>query len=496
MKFIGYDIGSSSIKASIIDDNGKVIAHAKYPESEMAIDSPKNGWAEQDPEEWWKNLGILTKKILSKNRIDKNEIKGIGISYQMHGLVLVDIDKEVLRSSIIWCDSRAIEIGNLAFKELGEDVCMNELLNSPGNFTASKLKWVKENEPELYEKIWKFMLPGDFIALKLSGEATTTITGLSEGTFWDFEKNHPSKTLLKHWGIDESLVCDVVDNFTEQCFVNKKGSAESGLPEGIPIFYRAGDQPNNAFSLNVLNPGEIAATGGTSGVVYGVTDSLQSKESVRINNFAHINHTKEQPRIGKMLCLNGAGIQYSWLRNQVDQQRHSYQELNHLASEIPIGSDGIIVLPFGNGAERVLKNKDIGSSTYNINFNRHKSAHLFRAGLEGIAYSFVYGTEILLNDGLEKGNIKAGGDNLFRSTLFSQSIATLLQTEIIIFDTTGSTGAARAAAIGAAAFDSLSDILTKKDITNTYYPDEKKFEQYKESYEKWKNKLEQVLKMF
>ncbi|WP_317129815.1 xylulokinase [Chryseobacterium mulctrae] len=389
MKFIGYDVGSSSIKASIVDEQGKVIAHAKYPETEMPIDSPKIGWAEQDPEQWWQNLRILTQKVIAESHIDKNEIKGIGISYQMHGLVLVGKDKEVLRPSIIWCDSRAVETGDQAFNDLGEKVCMDKLLNSPGNFTASKLKWVKENEPEVYEKIWKFMLPGDFIALKLSGEATTTVTGLSEGVLWDFQKHQPSKTLLNHWGIDESLVSKVVDNFTEQCVVSKQGAEESGLPEGIPILYRAGDQPNNALSLNVMNPGEIAATGGTSGVVYGVTDNIHSKESVRVNNFAHINHTQEQPRIGKMLCLNGAGIQYSWLRHQVDQKRHSYQELNDLASQIPIGSDGVIVLPFGNGAERVLKNKDIGSSTYNVNFNRHKSAHLFRAGLEGIAYSFV-----------------------------------------------------------------------------------------------------------
>lgn len=493
MKFIGYDVGSSSIKASIVDNKGRLIAHAKYPENEMSIDSPKTGWAEQNPEEWWLNLRILTQKIIAENHIDKHEIKGIGISYQMHGLVLVDNNREVLRPSIIWCDSRAVEIGDTAFKEIGEEICMKELLNSPGNFTASKLKWVQENEPEVYEKIWKFMLPGDFIAFKLSGEATTSITGLSESVIWDFERNEVSGTMLTHLGIDRSLVSDLVENFEVQCTVSQQGSEESGLPVGIPVFYRAGDQPNNALSLNVMNPGEIAATGGTSGVVYGVTDTIQSKEPVRINNFAHINHTKETPRIGKMLCLNGAGIQYSWLRHQVDQKRHSYHDLNAIASEIPIGSDGIIVLPFGNGAERVLNNKDIGASVFNLNFNRHKSEHLFRAGLEGIAYSFVYGTDILLSDGLQKGIIKAGGDNLFRSSLFTQSISSLLNTEIRIIDSTGSTGAARAAAMGAGAFDTFNDILTDKDILKTYYPDHTYYDQYKESYERWKLKLVQTL---
>ncbi|RNA61545.1 carbohydrate kinase [Chryseobacterium nematophagum] len=493
MKFIGYDVGSSSIKASIVDNHGKVIAHAKYPEHEMSIHSPKVGWAEQAPEEWWQNLRILTQKIITESKINKNEIKGIGISYQMHGLVLIGKDKKVLRPSIIWCDSRAVPIGNQAFDEIGEEKCMNELLNSPGNFTAAKLKWVKENEPEIYEKIWKFMLPGDFIAFKLSDDPTTSITGLSEAVLWNFEKNQVSETMLTHLGIEESLVSTIVENFTEQCCVSKQGAEESGLPEGIPIYYRAGDQPNNAFSLNVMNPGEIAAPGGTSGVVYGVTQDIKSKESVRINNFAHINHTKEQPRIGKMLCLNGAGIQYSWLRHHVDQKRHTYNELNDLASNVPIGSDGIIVLPFGNGAERVLHNKDIGSSIYNLNFNRHTSEHLFRAGLEGIAYSFVYGTEILISDGLQKGVIKASGDNLFRSSLFTQSIATLLDTEIRIIDSTGSTGAARAAAMGAGAFESQNDIITEKDILKSYYPDSQNYNQYKESYEQWKFTLLSII---
>ncbi|TZF99165.1 carbohydrate kinase (plasmid) [Chryseobacterium panacisoli] len=493
MKFIGYDVGSSSIKASIVDDQGKLIAHAKYPEHEMLIDSPKAGWAEQNPDEWWQNLRILTQKIIAESKIHKNEIKGIGISYQMHGLVLIGKDKQVLCPSMIWCDSRSVKIGDRIFNEIGEEKCMKELLNSPGNFTASKLKWVQENTPEIYDKIWKFMLPGDFIAFKLSGEATTSVTGLSEGILWDFEKHEVSKTMLQHLGIEESFVSDIVENFTEQCCVSKQGAEESGLPEGIPVYYRAGDQPNNAFSLNVMNLGEIAATGGTSGVVYGVTNHIKSKESVRINNFAHINHTKEEPRIGKMLCLNGAGIQYSWLRHQVDQKRHSYHEINDLASKIPIGSDGVIVLPFGNGAERVLHNKDIGSSVFNLNFNRHKSEHLFRAGLEGIAYSFVYGTDILMSDGLQKGIIKAGGDNLFRSSLFTQTITTILDTEIRIIDSTGSTGAARAAAIGAGAFESQNEILTDKDILKSYYPDTKNYDQYKDSYEKWKLKLLQNL---
>lgn len=493
MKFIGYDIGSSSIKASIVDEKGALLAHTKFPNTEMPIESPKAGWAEQDPDYWWKIFCTVTQKILNENKINPNDIQGIGISYQMHGLVIVDKDLKPLRPSIIWCDSRAVSMGENAFNELGEEICMREFLNSPGNFTASKLKWVKENEPEIYEKTWKFMLPGDYIALRLTGEATTSVTGLSEGVLWDFEKHQVSDTLLNHLGIDKSLVSDVVENFKMQCKVSAQGAEESGLSVGIPILYRAGDQPNNALSLNVMNPGEIAATGGTSGVVYGVTDNIKSKEPVRINNFAHINHTKDNPRIGKMLCINGAGIQYSWLRHQVAQKKHSYYDLNLISSQVPIGADGLLIFPFGNGAERMLNNKDIGASMHNLNFNRHQSEHLYRAGLEGIAYSFVYGMDILMEDGLQKHTIKAGGDNLFRSPMFAETIATLQDVEIEILDTTGSTGAARAAAIGVGAFDSIGEILTNKDIITTYHPHNEDKNQYMESYEKWKEKLIQIL---
>lgn len=493
MKFIGYDIGSSSIKASIVDAKGKLVAHTKYPNNEMPIDSPKPGWAEQNPEYWWKIFCTVTQKILTENKINPNDIQGIGISYQMHGLVLVGQDQMPLRPSIIWCDSRAVSIGENGFNEIGQEKCMQEVLNSPGNFTASKLKWVKDNEPEIYEKVWKFMLPGDYIALKLTSEATTTITGLSEGILWDFEKSQVSQTIINQFGIDSSLVSEVVENFKVQCKVSAKGAEESGLAKDIPIYYRAGDQPNNALSLNVMHPGEIAATGGTSGVVYGITDNITSKEPVRINNFAHINHTNENPRIGKMLCINGAGIQYSWLRHQVAQGKQSYYDLNLIASQIPIGSDDLLIFPFGNGAERMLNNKDIGASFHNLNFNRHKSEHLYRAGLEGIAYSFVYGMDILMNDGLQKGKIKAGGDNLFRSPMFAETIATLQSIDIQIIDTTGSTGAARAAAMGAGAFESIGEILTDKDIITTYHRHNENKSQYEDNYNKWQEKLNQLL---
>ncbi|HMC02254.1 MAG TPA: FGGY family carbohydrate kinase, partial [Flavobacteriaceae bacterium] len=373
MFFIGYDLGSSSIKAALVEaKTGRSISVAQYPEKEMSILSVESGWAEQDPELWWTYIGKVTQKLLNQSGVNSSKIKGIGISYQMHGLVIVDKNYEVLRPSIIWCDSRAVEIGNTAFNDIGEDKCVSRLLNSPGNFTLSKLKWVKENEPELFNNVHKLLLPGDFIALKFTGETTTTISGLSEGIMWDFKENNPADWLFDYMGISTDLIPTIVPTFSNQGKVTKIAAKETGLPEGIPVLYRAGDQPNNALSLNVLHPGEIATTGGTSGVVYAVTDNKNTKESLRINNFAHVNYTLEQPRIGKLLNINGAGIQYSWMKQHI-ASTDSYNDMNELAANVPVGSDGLRIIPFGNGAERMLNNANNGSAIFNLNFNKHQN---------------------------------------------------------------------------------------------------------------------------
>jgi xylulokinase len=492
MYYLGLDIGSSSIKAALVEiATGKSIGVVQEPEMEMGMLAIKNGWAEQQPDDWWRHVCTAISKLKSSLNIIDSQIKGIGISYQMHGLVLVDKEGNPLRPSIIWCDSRAVEVGNRAFEGIGEDKCNTHLLNSPGNFTASKLKWVKDNEPETYDKIHKFMLPGDYIAFKFSDKINTTISGLSEGIFWDFKKDDIADFLLDHYGIEKSMVPEIVETFGLQSKVSEIGGHESGLAVGTPIYYRAGDQPNNALSLNVFNPGEVAGTGGTSGVFYAVTDSLSVKESSRVNNFAHVNYKKgEAPRIGKLLCINGAGIQYRWLLNNLDVS--SYEEMNTLASAIQVGSDGVCMIPFGNGAERMLNNRDIGSRLLNINLNNHSKAHICRAALEGIAFSFVYGMEILKSDGIKINVLRVGNDNLFRSNIFSNTIATLLDQDIEIYNTTGAIGAARAAGLHESDFDKFGSYLMENDYVKTFRPmnDKKSFV---EAYAAWKKELELIM---
>ena len=488
MYFIGYDIGSSSIKTALVNSaTGKSIALLSEPKKEMEMLALQNGWAEQHPNQWWKHVCNATKSLLKEHKIKPKEISGIGISYQMHGLVVVDKSGEPLRDAIIWCDSRAVAIGQKAFDTLGNEQCSTSLLNSPGNFTASKLKWVKENEPEVYAKIHKFMLPGDYIAYKLSDTISTTVSGLSEGVFWDFKKNDLARDLLTYYGIDEELVPQIFNTFSEQGQVSKKGAEASGLAVGTPILYRAGDQPNNALSLNVFKPGEIAATGGTSGVFYAITDNLSVKESSRVNNFAHVNYTFSNPKIGKLLCINGAGIQYRWILNNLGFS--SYEEMNTLGESVPIGSDGVVVLPFGNGAERMLNNADLGTTLSHLNLNNHHKGHVCRAALEGIAFSFVYGMEIMKSDGIQSGVIRAGNDNLFRSEIFSNTISSLIGQEIEIYNTTGAIGAARACQLHTGDFTTFGKQINENDFVMSYKPSTDN-NAYKVAYSKWKKELE------
>lgn len=493
MYLLGYDIGSSSIKAGLVEAaTGKQIAVVSFPEQEMEIIALQSGWAEQNPETWWQNLIEATKRLLTQTKIDPTEIKAIGISYQMHGLVLVDKAQQVLRPAIIWCDSRAVAIGDQAFEAIGEEQCLAQMLNSPGNFTASKLKWVKDHEPEIYKHTYKAMLPGDYIAMKLTGEIRTTVSGLSEGVFWDFAKREISQEVLDHYGFDRSILPEVVDCTSEQGGVTIEASSQLGVPTGIPVTYRAGDQPNNALSLNVLKPGEIAATCGTSGVVYGVVDKPVYDQLSRVNGFAHVNYTADNEKIGILLCINGAGIQYSWLKHQMAQEGQSYNDLEKLASKVPIGSDGISILPFGNGAERIFENKSVGAHILGLQFNRHDQTHMYRAGLEGVAFSFVYGLSIFKEMGIEINVLRVGNDNMFQSEVFAKTMATLLNCEIEVVDTTGAYGAARAAGVAIGVYRDLAEALKSIKPNQVYQPDFDKT-LCEEAYQRWLRLLNQFL---
>ena len=494
MYLLGYDIGSSSVKASLVNaETGKCVASAFYPKTEAPIIAVRQGWAEQDPQMWWDNLKLATQAVLAESGADAQDIKAIGISYQMHGLVCVDKDQQVLRPAIIWCDSRAVSYGQRAFETLGKDVCLGHLLNSPGNFTASKLAWVKENEPDTYAKIYKIMLPGDYIAMRLSGEICTTVSGLSEGMFWDFQENRVARFLMDYYGFDESLIADIRPTFAEQGRVSAIASRELGLPEGVPITYRAGDQPNNALSLNVFNPGEIASTAGTSGVVYGVNGSVNYDPKSRVNTFAHVNHTAGQTRLGVLLCINGTGILNSWIKRNVASEGISYNDMNSLAAQAPIGSAGVSILPFGNGAERVLEDRETGCSIHGVNFNVHDRRHLIRAAQEGIVFSFKYGIDVMEGMGISVKKIHAGHANMFLSPIFRQTLAGVTGATIELYDTDGSVGAAKGAGIGAGIYRDNNEAFATLEKLEVIEPVEADRQAYADAYVRWKSYLEKEI---
>ena len=491
MLLLGIDLGTSSVKATVINAaTQEIVASASYPDSENEIISLQPGWAEQSPDQWWEDVKQAILKCNALEKYDPADIGAIGISYQMHGLVLIDKGQHSLRNAIIWCDSRAVEIGNCAFSVIGEEKCLSHLLNSPGNFTAAKLAWVKENEPELYLKIDKVMLPGDFIAMKMTGDVTTTISALSEGIFWDFKEDYISKDVLNYFQFDANILPEIQPLFSVHGCVKETVAARLGLKKGIPVAYKAGDQPNNALSLNVLQPGEVAATAGTSGVIYGVSSELSYDHESRINSFAHVNYTTEQRRIGVLLCINGTGIFNRWIKN-IAGVNHTYDGLNESAAKTPVGAKGLLALPFGNGAERMLNNRIIGGQFKNIDFNIHTTAHMVRAVQEGIAFSFRYGLDIMRENGINPTVVKAGKTNLFLSDVFAQSFANANNVAVEFYEGDGSFGAAVGAGVGAGVYESAAAASEHRKPIGIIEPTHTNT--YNEIYGDWKKLLTAAL---
>jgi len=493
MYLLGIELGSRTIKAVLINSETKVeVGMVQYPAYSMDIISRQKGWAEQQPEVWWQNLCFCTRKLLSQTHISPRQIEGIGLSYQMHGLVLVDQEYQAIRPAIIWCDSRSVAIGREAFHDMGKRYCLDNLLNSPGNFTASKLKWVKDHEPHIYSRIHKVLLPGDYLALRLTGKATTTVSGLSEGIFWNFKEKRIATELLDHFELDLAHLPDVMPTFSIQGRLTKEAAQMSGLAPGIPLTYRAGDQPTNSMALNVLHPGEVAATCGASGVVYGVVDRLLYDGESRVNSFAHVNYEENYNRIGTLLCINGAGMQYSWIKREVAKNSIQYDDMERMAATVPIGSGGVCLLPFGNGAERMFKHKHIGSHILNLELNRHARADIYRASLEGVAFSFVYGMNILKEVGLAVDVIRVGNDDMFRSEIFATTISTLMGSRIEVMETNPATGAAKAAGIAIGRYTSLESALEGTQTRVVHEPVREKGA-YEQAYNFWLSHVSQKL---
>ena len=264
---------------------------------------------------------------------------------------------------------------------------------------------------------------------------------------------------------------------------------ELSLKPGISVSYKAGDQLNNAVSLNVFHPGEVAATAGTSGVIYAVTDKMFADKLSRVNAFAHVNHSNAARRLGILLCINGTGIMNRWIK---DLCAEDYNEMNQLASEVKRGSDGLMIFPFGNGAERIFENKIIGAHISDIDLNKHTKAHIFRAVQEGIVFSFRYGLDIMRENGIQLSVIRVGKTNMFLSDLFAEAFVNATNVPVEIYENDGSVGAAIGAGIGGGIFSSPKEAFSNFRILKRIDP-MKGVKIYDELYNKWRNKL---LKLF
>lgn len=491
---LGIDIGTSSIKVALVDAvTRRCITSASAPVTqERAIIAPHPNWAEQAPQQWWNDVVAAVRSTIEKTKTPSDRIVAIGITYQMHGLVVTDKNQTPLRNAIIWCDSRTESQAKQAVKTIGAKQCRERLLNFPGHFTASKLAWVKENEPDLYARIDKLLLPGDYIALQLTGEITSTIPMLSEGIFWDFKNKELSGDVLTSFGFPSSFFSDIRPVFAEHGRVTATAAKTLNIPEGIPVTYKAGDQPNNALSLNVLEPGEIAATAGTSGVIYAVTDKLITDQLSRINTFAHVNHTHEKNRLGLLLCINGAGISNRWIRDLIGKA-HPYEHMNQQAAQINIGADDLLFLPFGNGEERMLNGRQTGGVFSSVNLNRHRDAHCYRAVQEGIAMAFRYGVDIMRENGTDMNVIKAGKANMFLSDPFIEAFVNLTGLTLERYQTDGSIGAALGAGIGLGIYQNERAAFANAAPPEVFQPHPQTQEKYERIYIQWKKLLEQHL---
>jgi xylulokinase len=491
MLFLGIDLGSSSIKLSVLDaSNGTTVAAVSVPDYEMAMDAPQFGWAEQDPDQWWAYIKTGIRKLGTLHHVDLKKIAAIGIAYQMHGLVLTDASLNPVRPSIIWCDSRAAQLGTDAYTILGAENSQAMILGSPGNFTAAKLKWVKENEPEVFAKARYMMLPGDFIAAKLSGVAQTSTSGLSEAALWNFSEGRLAIEVLEAMDLSAAIIPEIVPNFGQQATISTAIASELGLNPDTKITYRAGDQPNNALSLNVLKPGEIATTAGTSAVIYSVTEKDAYDVTNRVNTFLHVNDTTLQKRNGVLLCINGSGILYQWLRKITSIGNEngliSYDKLNAEAAKAAPGSKGLRFYPFGNGVERIFNNNPAFSGIQNLNFNIHQSPELVRAACEGIVFAMNYGFNIMKEIGAGGSVMRAGKANLFLSPVFREVFANTTQTTVELYNTAGADGAARGAAFGFGFYKSINEAFSSLQCLERIEPAQQLINQYNDIYQEWK----------
>lgn len=488
---LGIDIGTSGTKTVLFDVDANTICSktCEYP-----LYQEHNGWAEQDPLDWWNATVEGIYYVISTSKIDSKQIKGIGLSGQMHGLVMLDSNGKPLRKSIIWCDQRT----GKEVEDMNRLLTPQKIINITANpaltgFTAAKILWVKKNEPEIYKKCSHILLPKDYIRYMLTGEFATEVSDASGMQLMNVGKRDWSDEILDPLGIDRSLLGKMYESPDVTGEVHNKAALATGLAIGTIVVGGAGDNPAAAIGTGIVSEGNAFTTIGTSGVVYAISDKVAIDKKGRV-------HTLCASVPGKwtvMSCTQAAGLSLQWLRNNVCSEEvdlasklgiDPYEIMTAMAREVPIGADKLIYLPYLMGERSPHPDPDCRGTFFGLSAI-HQRAHLIRAVLEGISYSQLECVDVFREMGVSIDNMMICGGGA-RSNVWRQMFADLYGCPVstIKAEQGGALGVAILAGVGAGIYKDLEETCSRLIVKNqTHSPVMENNKEYKKYYKLYKD---------
>ncbi len=479
MKFLGIDVGTGGSRALVIDENGKIFASATAEHAPFA--SPEIGWAEQSPDDWWRAARSAIREVLQTVKAD--EIGAVSFSGQMHGSVFLDESDKVLRPALLWCDQRTEKQCAEITAKIGAERLI-ELVSNPAitGFTLPKLLWVRENEPQIWERVKSVLLPKDYIRLKLSGDKASDVADSSGILLFNVQNRCWSDEMLSAFEIDKSFLPKVYESIEVTGKISASGASETGLREGTLVVAGAGDNAAGAIGMGIVKAGTVSATIGTSGVVFAVTDTPKIDLKGRIHTLCHAIPGRWH-NTGVTLA---AGLSLKWFRENFGEGK-SYDDLVNDAAEVVSGSDGAIWLPYLMGERTPYLDAAARAAFVGLTAS-HSKAHLTRAVLEGVAFSLRDSFEIFKELGAEVSSIRLGGGGA-KSPLWRQIQADVYNqtVETIEADEGAAFGAAILAGVGAGAWNSVDEACEKTiRVAEKVAPNSASVEKLNRNYEAYK----------
>jgi xylulokinase len=443
MHLLGVDVGTGGTRALVLDPNGSILASAT--EEHQPFASPRIGWAEQDPEDWWRACGIAVRNALAEAKVRPDQVACIGFSGQMHGAVMLDAADVVVRPALIWCDVRTEKQCHDLTRKIGAENLIRLTCNPAlPNFTLTKFLWVRENEPENWKRVRSVMLPKDYVRFRLTGERATDMADASGTLLLDVAHRRWSDEVLQAAQVEKSLLPRLFES-SEICGkVSAAGAAATGLPPGTPVVAGAGDQAAGAVGMGIAAPGAVSATIGTSGVVFAATDRPALDPQGRLHTFCHA----VPGRWHVMGVTQAAGLSLRWFRDCFGTagptiEPDPYERLTAEAADVPPGSEGLLWAPYLMGERTPHLDPNARAALIGLTAS-HRRGHVVRAILEGVAFSLRDSFTLLAEMQVPVRNIRLGGGGA-RSPLWRQIQADVYGREVEILE--AEEGAAYGAAI-------------------------------------------------